>query len=262
MNRFIIACLVLLAGSLPALAQTGTPIKQSGNVTPAHAACWTTNGTVQDCGTAAIPFLTSIGTVGQGQTICAWSALSTAPGSQKICLGVTDAGGASLVVQNFGTDAALPFNFVLNGITYPFPYTVGGIVGPGSSTIGDVAIWNNITGSLLKDVPPLQIFGTESANCIFAGPTSGSAAFPTCRALVAADIPSINVPWANITGTPTTLAGYGITNARTQLTGSLIEYVNGNPGGTATCGPGGVSTCAAGADTGKCLTPATACLTL
>jgi hypothetical protein len=174
----------------PALAQTGTPTKQSGSVTPSHATCWTTNGIVQDCGTAAVPFLTSIGTVGQGQTICAWSALSTAPGSQKICLSVTDAGGASLVVQNFGTDTALPFNFVLNGITYPFPFTVGGIVGPGSSTSGDIAVWNNTTGSLLKDVPPLQVFGTQTANTVLAGPTTGSAANPAFRALVAADIPT------------------------------------------------------------------------
>src|SRR6202030_965543 len=104
-----------------ALAQN---IRQSGNVTPAHVGAWTTNGIVQDCGTAAIPYLTSIGTVGQGQTICAWSALSTAPGSQKLCLGGFDSSAATITLQNFGIDTPQGLNFVINGVTYPFPYTV------------------------------------------------------------------------------------------------------------------------------------------
>jgi hypothetical protein len=222
MNRCLSILVALIASCLPALAQN---IRQSGNVTPAHAACWTTNGIVQDCGNAAIPFLTSIGTVGQGQTICAWSALSTAPGSQKLCLGVFDNSPATITLQNFGTDTPQGLNFVINGTAYAFPYTVGGIVGPVSSTSGDFACWNNTVGRLLKD----------------------------CGSTIA---------WANITSTPTTLAGYGITNARTQLTGNISYYVNGNSGGTATCGAAGVSTCAAGDDSKNCLTPATACLTL
>lgn len=151
MNRFLSIFFALIASCLPAMAQTGTPTKQSGNVTPTHASCWTTNGIVQDCGTAAIPFLTTIGTVYNGPSICAWSALSTAPGSQRICLGATDAGGAQLSVQNFGTDSALPLSFLINGTAYQFPYTIGGVVGPNSSVVGDLALWNNTVGSLLKD---------------------------------------------------------------------------------------------------------------
>lgn len=52
------------------------------------------------------------------------------------------------------------------------------------------------------------------------------------------------------------------TFSRTKLTGNVSYYVNGNSGGTATCGPAGVSTCVAGNDGNNCLTPATACLTL
>lgn len=90
-----------------------------------------------------------------------------------------------------------------------------------------------------------------AANTFFAGPTSGSAADPTFRAMVNADLPASGVvaatygsgtqvpvlvvnskgvvtsasavdvtpAWANITGTPTTIAGYGITDGVT-LTGS------------------------------------------
>lgn len=46
----------------------------------------------------------------------------------------------------------------------------------------------NLTGTL-----SLARFGTQSANAVLAGPTSGSAANPTFRALVSADIPAINL---------------------------------------------------------------------
>jgi hypothetical protein len=49
---------------------------------------------------------------------------------------------------------------------------------------------------------------------------------------------------------------------RTQLTANINYYVNGNSGGTATCGSAGGSTCSAGNDSNNCLTPGTACLTL
>lgn len=74
----IFAILLTLIGS--ATAQTGTPIKQSGFVTPGHAAVWVTNGVVQDGG---------------------------------------------------------------NG--------VGTVTGPASTTSGDLACWNNVTGTSLSD---------------------------------------------------------------------------------------------------------------
>lgn len=64
------------------------------------------------------------------------------------------------------------------------------VIGPVSSTVGDAAVWNNTSGTLLKDTPFLQVYGTQSANTIFSGPITGSAAFPTWRALVNADVPT------------------------------------------------------------------------
>jgi len=83
-------------------------------------------------------------------------------------------------------------------------------------------------------------YGTKTANYVLAGPTSGSAAAPSFRALVASDIPDLSsiyltsftetdptVPsWAKasskpsynfseIGNTPTTISGYGITDALT-----------------------------------------------
>lgn len=84
-------------------------------------------------------------------------------------------------------------------------------------------------------------YGTKTANYVLAGPTSGSATAPSFRALVAADIPDLSgtyltsytetdptVPsWAKsdskpsynfseIGSTPTTINGYGITDAYTK----------------------------------------------
>lgn len=53
---------------------------------------------------------------------------------------------------------------------------------------------------------------TQAANTIFAGPATGADAAPTFRALIAADIPAHNQAWGTITSTPTTIAGYGITD--------------------------------------------------
>lgn len=66
-------------------------------------------------------------------------------------------------------------------------------------------------------------FINQDANKVLAGPSSGNAAAPTFRSLVAADIP--NLSWNKITSDkPTTLSGYGITDAAglTAVTGVSI----------------------------------------
>ncbi len=97
-------------------------------------------------------------------------------------------------------------------------------------------------------------YGTKTANYVLAGPTSGSATEPSFRALVAADIPDLSgtyltsytetdptVPsWAKadskpsynfseIGSTPTTINGYGITDAYTKtevdgLVSGVLHY--------------------------------------
>jgi hypothetical protein len=69
-------------------------------------------------------------------------------------------------------------------------------IGPSSTTVGDIAIWNNTVGTLLKDVAVLPIANggigaaTATANLVFSGPTSGSPAAPSFRALVGSDLPA------------------------------------------------------------------------
>lgn len=67
-------------------------------------------------------------------------------------------------------------------------------------------------------------FINQDANKILAGPSSGNATAPSFRSLVAADIP--NLSWNKITSDkPTTLSGYGITDAAdlTAITGVEIS---------------------------------------
>jgi hypothetical protein len=71
----------------------------------------------------------------------------------------------------------------------------------------------SVTGSPITTAGTLAVsLANENANLVFAGPSSGGAAAPTFRSLASADIP--NLDWSKITtGTPSTLSGYGITDA-------------------------------------------------
>src|SRR5262245_47594085 len=123
MKRLLVV-LALLASISPLHAQ----VRQSGNVTPRHAACWTSTGVIQDCGSASIPFLSSIGTVGSGPTICASSGPSSAA-YNRVCLSATATGGG-VTMDNIG-GATGGFTFTLNGseqgiVTITVPTVPGG----------------------------------------------------------------------------------------------------------------------------------------
>jgi len=85
---------------------------------------------------------------------------------------------------------------------------IGGQVTAGSISVGDIA------GRSLTLSTPLSVssggtaVATTQANYVFAGPGSGTVAPPTFRTLVLEDLPTI--PWSKLSGTPTTVAGYGI----------------------------------------------------
>ena len=85
-----------------------------------------------------------------------------------------------------------------NGYARYSGLTTGG-GGGGSGTVTSVAL--ALPGSLFSiSGSPVTTSGTltgsftnQSANTVFAGPSTGSAAAPTFRALVSADIPAINL---------------------------------------------------------------------
>lgn len=97
-SRLLLDCVVLLGMLVCVSPLSAQSIQQSGNVTPTHFGSWTTNGVMQDAGTAAQP-AASTGGVSPGPW-CVNSGPVT--GSyQAFCMNVTSTGGI-LSVQNLG----------------------------------------------------------------------------------------------------------------------------------------------------------------
>jgi hypothetical protein len=108
----LLALLLLLA--TPAYAQS---VQQSGTVTPGHPVAWTTNGVVQDAGTAVNGFLTSLGVVASGVGVCQNSGPITGPYNQA-CLSVTSS-ALSLNFTNVAGATGFP-QLCINGVCNAF----------------------------------------------------------------------------------------------------------------------------------------------
>ena len=121
--------------------------------------------------------------------------------------------------------------------------SVGTVSGAGTVTSVALALpasTFSISGSPVTSTGTLTgAFATQTANYVFAGPASGSAATPTWRTLVAADIPTIppRVPTYTLTGTTDALTYPG---ANFVTTGAIDNTTLATP--------------TAGADDGKIVT--------
>lgn len=173
MKRLLVAVLLSLLIA-PAFGQ----VKQSGTVTPRHLACWTTTGIIQDCGTAANGFPTSIGATGQGPTICANSAAITGPYNQ-LCFGANTSSNAQITLQNFGGAPTVGLDISINGTITPLPSpsdplpVISGGTGAGTASgartnlgLGTMAVQNatavNITGGGITGLPS-PTFSSDAA---------------------------------------------------------------------------------------------------
>lgn len=208
----------LLATGLCLLGLTGladAQVRQSGNVTPRHAVCWTQTGVIQDCGTAASSVLTSIGTTGQGPTICANSAGNTAPYNQ-LCLSANTSSAAQIILQNFNGATAQTLQFLINGtvVSLPNPTTPLPVVsgGTGSSTpagartnlgLGTIATQdsNNITvtGGTIAGV---TLSGSTITAPTITSPTVTGGTFTT-PTLVSPSVSNLTLTSGTISGLPT-----------------------------------------------------------
>lgn len=156
---------------------------------------------------------------------------------------------------SFGATGTLNFG---GGDSLP---TQTGNSGKYLSTNGTTAAWSTVSGgvsSVDMSVPsflsvagnPIVSSGTfaitlanQNANRIFAGPSSGGAAAPSFRALVATDIPDLSVtyssaaaftPWTSYTPTFTAWGSESNVTARWRRMGGSLEVLITATAGTAT----------------------------
>ena len=135
------------------------------------------------------------------------------PGNASVTVPVGTSGerptGTSGMVRYSTT--ANKFEFYENGawVNYGTSNSVGTVTSVDVTMPTDV--FSNPAGPITTAGSLDFSFNTQLQNLVFASPDALTGT-PTFRALVANDIP--NLPWSKITsGTPTTLAGYGITDA-------------------------------------------------
>jgi hypothetical protein len=143
----LLLLLLLLAGA--AHAQS---VQQSGSVTPNHVPVWTTNGVIQDGGTASSGLATSFGVTNNGGPgICVNSAPITGP-YNALCLSASTSGAGQITLQNYGGAVAQNLQIVVNGTVITVP-TGGGSTFPTIITplvINDV-VCASTTNGVLKD---------------------------------------------------------------------------------------------------------------
>lgn len=130
------AAVVALLVTGPAAAQT---VQQSGTVTQNQLPVWITRGVIGPGGTAADSPISSIGATG---SICSNSARQASGAWIAMCIGYV-AGLPTFSVQNFGSQAAQPLQFIINGVTYAFPGSLANI------TIGTTPVVGGTNGQCL-----------------------------------------------------------------------------------------------------------------
>lgn len=135
-RRFILAAIFIATLPLAAFAQSGGPVKQNGNVTPGHSVVWTSNGTIQDAGSATAGLLTELGVTKNGGCGIGINQFPLSQSFNQMCFGVDSVGGY-FNIQNFGGLTLPSLRFIVNGTTFPL------IPGSGYAGLGP----NTFTGT-------------------------------------------------------------------------------------------------------------------
>ena len=149
-----------------------------------------------------------------GEHQCMFDAPITNPtGYHYLCFDPNAQGGGLIDYGSGGVASLLPLQIKVNGQLYAFPFTLSGIVGPATTTVGDMACWNNATGSMQKDcgVPIPVVPSNTALRALVAGyaPQVWRSGFAA-----AGDAPPLLFTWqASCPGTPDNAALYVAPNS-------------------------------------------------
>jgi hypothetical protein len=264
------AAFALWVMMLPAMAQG--VVQQSGAIVPNHPAAFQASGVIFDPGPAngilpggginelllVVPPTASgsaqpwsnTGTGPFGANECSYDGFINGPRHYLCFTPNGSTGGPVIAYGALGGATPTNLTFEANGTAYPFPFTVGGIVGPATSVVNDVACWNNLVGSLLKDCGSFDL--TVGTTTIASGTSgrvlydnagvlgelavtgSGNAVLATSPTLVTPTLtsptltsPTMTAPTLGV-ATATSLNGLTITTSTGTLTvtGSKVFTVN------------------------------------
>lgn len=155
------------------------PIFQSGVSTPGHLLKWITNGVAGDAGGSLGGTATELGLLNTGTPFCISDAPVSSGNYHQLCLGANVFGTEGLISFNaYGTAPPLPLVCMINGASYScINNGSGNVVGGPPTVTGDLACWNNTTGTALTDCGPRPTTGiTQLTGPVTAGPGSGSQA--------------------------------------------------------------------------------------
>lgn len=131
--------------STSVFAQSGAPVKQSGNITPGQVPYWVTSGVIGDSVSSADSPVTSFGVTNNGGNgFCLNSARSTAAGRNALCFGVSTDAAATITLQNYGTATPQVLSFPA-GIVGFSSLNLGNTISPNTGAILTV---NNTTGNI------------------------------------------------------------------------------------------------------------------
>lgn len=183
------------AGTLP----TGALMHSGSNVFAAGTLPLTMGGTGQTSASTAIQsFLDTISTT-QGTILyrgaSSWAALSPGTSGQVLRTGGASANPSWATVSGTGTVTSVGASGPTGIFTWSSAITASG----------------TLTATL----------ATQSANTVLAGPTTGSAATPAFRALVAADIPDLSGTYATVAHGEVNVKDYGATGDARRVTDAV-----------------------------------------
>ena len=166
--------------------------------------------------------------------------VTTAPTDGQLLIGNSSTGGYSLATLAGAGTVSVTNGHGTITITGSGGGGTGNVTGTGTSVTGNFAAFNNTSATAINDTGYssssfISATATQTPHYVLAGPSTGSSAAPTFRALVPSDVPTLN---QNTTGSAGSVTGLSVTSGKT-LTASNTLTLAGTDGSTLNVGSGG-----------------------